>query len=169
MNPESCTQSPTGVSEIPPPGSAPRPLTQFLTYRILRLHHALNAQAVAILTEVSGISLGQWRILAMVGSGGALTARDVARRTGFDPAFISRTVRSLEETGFLRTARSDVDRRVMTLELTARGAELHDRTLPFMQARQEALLAALAPEERDAIFRIIDKLERAAQRREFTA
>ena len=58
---------------------------------------------------------------------------------------------------------------MVTLKLTARGAELHDRTLPFMQARQEALLAALAPEERDAIFRIIDKLERAAQRREFTA
>ena len=169
MNPESGTESPTGVSEVPPSGSAPRPLTQFLTYRILRLHHALNAQAVAILAEVSGISLGQWRILAMVGSGGALTARDLARRTGFDPAFISRTVRSLEETGLLRTARSAVDRRVVTLELTASGAELHDRTLPFMQARQEALLAVLAPGEQDAIFRIIDKLERAAQRREFAA
>ena len=57
----------------------------------------------------------------------------------------------------------------MTLELTGRGADLHDLTLPFMQARQEALLAALGPEERDAIFHIIDKLERAAQRREFTA
>ena len=169
MSPETSPHSSPRAPENPPAGPAPRPLTQFLTYRILRLHHALNAQAVAILTEVSGISLGQWRILAMVGSGGALTARDVARRTGFDPAFISRTVRSLEETGLLRTARSDVDRRVMTLELTARGAELHDRTLPFMQARQEALLAALAPEERDAIFRVIDKLERAAQRREFTA
>jgi len=169
MSPETSPHSSPSAPENPPAEPAPRPLTQFLTYRILRLHHALNAQAVAILTEVSGISLGQWRILAMVGSGGALTARDVARRTGFDPAFISRTVRSLEERGLLRTARSDVDRRVMTIEPTAAGVELHDRTLPFMRVRQEALLAALAPEERDAIFRIIDKLERAAQRREFGA
>ena len=169
MSPDSGPKSTSGASETPPGGRALRPLTQFLTYRILRLHHALNAQAVAMLAEISGISLGQWRILAMVGSGGALTARDVARRTGFDPAFISRTVRSLEERGLLRTARSDADRRVMTIELTAAGVELHDRTLPFMRARQEALLAALAPEERDAIFHIIDKLERAAQRREFAA
>ena len=37
-----------------------------------------------------------------------------------------------------------------------------------MQARREALLDALSPEERDAIFRIIDKLESAAKRRTFT-
>ena len=34
-----------------------------------------------------------------------------------------------------------------------------------MQARQDALLEALAPEERDAIFGIIDKLEQGARRR----
>ena len=167
MTPESGSESSLGVPEAPPAGAASRPLTQFLTYRVLRLHHALNAQAVAILARVSGLNLGQWRTLAMIGSGDALTASDLARRTGLDPAFISRTVRSLEEAGLLRTARSDADRRVVTIELTGKGAKLHRRTLPFMQARQEALLAALAPEERDAIFRIIDKLERAARRREF--
>ena len=169
MTPESGSEPSLGVLRTPPGGATFRPLTRFLTYRILRLHHALNAQAVAILAEVGGISLGQWRVLAMIGSGGALTARDLARRTGLDPAFISRTMRSLERAGFVRTARSDADRRVVTVELTAEGAELHDRTLPVMQARQEALLQALAPDERDAIFRIIDKLERAARRRGFTA
>ena len=148
---------------------APRPLSKFLTYRIARLHHAMNAQAAAILAEVSGISLGQWRVLAVVGSGGAMTARDLAGYSGYDPAFISRTIRSLEVAGLVRTARSDADRRVLTIALTGKGGELYARTLPFMQARQEALLAALAPDERAAVFRIIEKLERAAERREFTA
>ena len=169
MSPESTHEPSTGLPETLSSGAAPRPLTRFLTYRILRLHQALNAQAVAILTDVSGISLGQWRVLAMVGSDAEMTAREVARRTGFDPAFISRTVRSLEMAGLVRTARSGTDRRVVQIELTEKGAELHRRTLPFMRARQEALLAALAPEEREAVFRIIDKLERAAQRREFGA
>ena len=144
-----------------------RPLTQFLTYRVLRLHQALNAQAIAVLDEVSGISPGQWRILAMVGSGGALTARDLARSTGFDPALISRTVHALEKTGLLQTARSGPDRRVLAVELTEAGAEVHDRTLPIMQARQEALLGALTRAEQRAIFRIIDKLEEAARQRDF--
>lgn len=149
-------------------GATPRALTQFLTYRILRLHHALNAQAVAILSEVSGIGLGQWRVLAMVGSGGVMTARELARVTDLDPAFISRTVRSLEAAGLLWTARSDADRRVLKIGPTPDGTKLYARTLPFMQARQEALLDALSPDERAAIFRIIDKLESAAKRRTFT-
>ena len=37
-----------------------------------------------------------------------------------------------------------------------------------MQARQEALLDALSPDERAAIFGMIDKLENAARRRDFT-
>lgn len=149
--------------------AGPPPLTQFLTYRIARLHHAMNAQAVAILAEVSGISLGQWRVLAVVGSGGAMTARDLARHAGYDPAFISRTVRALEVAGLVRTSRSDADRRMLSIALTGQGGELYARTLPFMHARQEALLGALAPDERDAVFVIIEKLERAAERRKFTA
>ena len=158
---------PTPDSGTPPAGDAPRPLTEFLTYRIVRLHQALNAQAIAVLNEVSGISLSQWRILAMVGSGGALTARDLARSTGFDPALISRTVHALEKAGLVRTARSGADRRVLTVAPTAAGAEIHERTLPIMRARQEALLGALTPEERSAVFRIIDKLERAARQLDF--
>ena len=145
------------------------PLTQFLTCRILCLHHALDAQAVAILSDISGIGPGQWRVLAMVGAGGVMTARGLARATGLDPAFISRTVRSLEDASLLWTARPDADRRVVTIGLTAHGTELYARTLSFKQARQEALLEALSPDERDAIFRIIDALESAARRRKFTA
>lgn len=168
MSSESDPESPPAGPGTPAPGTAPRPLTQFLTYRILRLHHALNAQAVAVLSEVSGIGLGQWRVLAMVGAGGVMTARDLARATGLDPGFISRTVRSLEAAELLWTARSDADRRILTIGPTADGTALYARTLPFMQARQEALLDALSPDERAAIFGMIDKLENAARRRDFT-
>ena len=99
-------QPPSAVRGGPAPGPAPRPLTQFLTCRILRLHHALDAQAVAILSDISGIGLGQWRVLAMVGAGGVMTARDPARATGLDPAFISRTVRSLEDASLLWTGQA---------------------------------------------------------------
>ena len=169
MSPESAREPSHAASERQPSVVATRPLAQFLTYRVARLHQALNAQAVSILSDVSGISLGQWRVMVMIGWGGVKTARELTRSTGFDPAFISRTVRSLEDAGLLRTERSSADRRVVNMELTEEGAKLHDRTLPHMQARQEALLAALAPEEREAIFGIIDKLELEARQRGIAA
>lgn len=147
--------------------STHRELTQFLSYRVVRLHHALNAQAISVLDRVTGISLPQWRIIAMVGSGAATSSRDIARKSIIDPALISRTVKGLEAEGLLETARQDSDRRVIGLSLTPQGQKVYDRTLPHMQARQDSLISALDSAEQDAIFRIFDKLEMAADRREF--
>lgn len=155
------------ASEPAPPKEAPREITEFLSYRIVRLHHALNAQAASVLDRVAGLSLGQWRIMAMVGSGTARTARDIARKSILDPAAISRAVRSLEQDGLLTSSRTDADRRVVTLTLTPAGFQTFENTLPRMQARQDALLDALDPGERDAVFGILEKLENAAGRREF--
>lgn len=147
--------------------SRPRELTQFLSYRVVRLHHALNAQAVALLDDVAGVTLLQWRVIAMVGSGTATSSRDIAQKTIIDPALISRTVKVLQELKLLATERQDEDRRVVNLSLTPQGREIYDRTLPHMQARQESLLDALDPSEQEAVFHILEKLELAAERRGF--
>lgn len=147
--------------------SRPRELTQFLSYRVVRLHHALNAQAVALLDDVAGVTLLQWRVIAMVGSGTATSSRDIAQKTIIDPALISRTVKVLQELKLLATERQDEDRRVVNLSLTLQGREIYDRTLPHMQARQESLLDALDPSEQEAVFQILQKLELAAERRGF--
>ena len=142
-------------------------LTQFLSYRIVRLHHALNAQAVSVLDRVAGITLLQWRVIAMVGSGTATSARDIVRQSIIDPALISRTVKGLEAKGILMTSRQNADRRVVNLTLTSKGRAIFDKTLPHMQGRQQSLIDALDPTEQAVIFRILDKLEMAADRREF--
>ena len=142
-------------------------LTQFLTYRVVKLHNALNAQAVAVLDRVAGITLAQWRIIALVGSGTAKTARDIAQKSIIAPAVTSRTTRVLEQAGLLSTRRPSADRRVLELHLTPRGRKIYEETLPHMQARQRALLSALTPVEREMISEIFDKLEVAAARREF--
>ena len=144
-----------------------RELTQFLSYRVVRLHHALNAQAVSVLDKVAGITLLQWRVIAMVGSGTTTSARDIARKSIIDPALISRTVKGLETRDLLKTSRQSADRRILNLELTPKGRAIFERTLPHMQGRQQSLIDALDPAEQQAIFRIFDKLEMAADRRDF--
>ena len=158
------SSDPATDAEVP----QPRELNQFLTYRVVRVHHALNAQAVAVLDRVAGITLPQWRVLAMVGSGMATTARDIAKKSIIDPAMISRTVHGLEEAGHMTTSRPDSDRRVLEITLTETGREVYERILPHMQARQQSLLSALEPSERDVIYKILDKLEVAAEQREFS-
>ena len=155
------------VSDSSPGSFSRRILSEFLSFRVVRLHHALNAQTAAVLDRVAGISLAQWRVLVMVGTGTATTARDISRKSIIDPAMISRTTRALEDAGLLRTHRPESDRRVLELSLTPKGREIYDRTLPYMQARQDTLLDHLDPDERKAIFRILEKLEAAAWERGF--
>ena len=144
-----------------------RPLSRFLSFRILRAHLALNAQAAAILEDVAGVTLNQWRVISIVGSGDARTTRALAAVSGLDPAVISRTIRTLEERGLIVATRLEEDRRTLALALTKAGAEVFDRTLPVMQARQQWLFDALDPQERKTILSSLEKIELAAERRNF--
>jgi DNA-binding MarR family transcriptional regulator len=145
---------------------ANRPFKRFVTYRVLRLHLAMNAQSEEILARVAQISLAQWRVLSMVG-GGVTTSRGVVTASGFDPGYISKNIRKLELAGMITAERLPEDRRTLALQLTDKGAEIYERTFPIMQARQEAMLGSLTSAERDVVFNIIDKLEIATEQREF--
>lgn len=153
--------------DTPPRAVTASDLTQFLSYRLMRLHSALNAQATAILAG-HGLLLGQWRIIAICGEGVAHTSRDLGKFFGLDPAFVSRTLRSLESAGHVIISRRDTDRRLLFVALTESGQALYETVLPIMQERQQALLDALSEEERAMIFPILDKLETAAERRSFS-
>lgn len=146
-----------------------RPIHQFLTYRLLKAHLALNAQATAVLDQMAGITLGQWRVLAFVGSGDVRTSRAVTAASGLDPAQISRSLRALEKEGLIKTDRLPEDRRTLELSLTDKGREAFDAILPVMQARQRHLLDALSADERKMILSALEKLEIASERRDFTS
>jgi len=146
-----------------------RPIHQFLTYRLLKTHLALNAQASAVLDRTAGITLGQWRVLAFIGSGDVRTSRAVTAASGLDPAQTSRSLKALEEEGLIKSDRLPEDRRTLELSLTDKGREAFEAILPLMQARQQHLLDALSPDERKVILSALEKLEIASERRDFTS
>ena len=136
----------------------PEPIQGFLTFRIARAHFALNAQAVSIL-KPWGISQSEWRMLAVIGSGAGATVRDCIRETKLAPAVVSRAVASLERRELIHSWRSETDRRILGVDLTEAGSKLHDQILPLMQQRQQRLLNALRPEERETFLGVLDRIE----------
>ena len=144
-----------------------RPIQQFLTYRLLKAHLALNAQATAVLDKAAGITLGQWRVLAFVGAGDIRTSRALSAVSGLDPAQISRSLKALEEEGLINVDRLPEDRRTLELSLTDKGRKAFDVILPVMQSRQQHLMDALSPDERKLILGALEKLELASERRDF--
>jgi DNA-binding MarR family transcriptional regulator len=146
-----------------PAGRKGVPVEQFLTYRVHALHVALNRQAIEILDRASGLRLPEWRVISLLGNGGALNASTIGQNSVTDKGLLSRTLAALEKRGLIRTARDARDQRSVTVRLTRKGQAVYDKTIPHMRARHRLLMKALNKSEQTAVFAIIDKLLRAAE------
>ena len=146
---------------------ADRPLQLFITYRLSMLSGKLNRQANRVLKKAGNLRVPEWRILALLNLHGEMNGSRIADLVNVDPGLVSRSLRALETRGLIATRRSDDDRRNALTSLTAAGRALHAKVLPAMQRRQQYLLSVLTADERAALLRITDKLQIAADVREF--
>ena len=144
-----------------------RQLQQFLTFRLARLQARLNVQASRVLSEHAGLTLMQWRVLALAGSMGPHSSSALARAAAIDKGLFSRNLKSLIDAGLAQTKADKTDQRQQVVTLTAKGRALHEHTLPVMQARQAFLLDQLSRREQDVVFSILEKLDTAAAAIEF--
>jgi DNA-binding MarR family transcriptional regulator len=140
-----------------------QPLRMFLTYRLSRVQAKLNAQANAILQDHSGLTLSQWRIVALVGAAGQTRLSDLAREAALDKGLLSRNLKALVADGLVASKQDDIDLRVQHLSLTDRGRAVFDHTLPKMRARQRHLRASLTQSELDSLYSALDRLEISAE------
>lgn len=144
------------------------PLQLYLTYRLSVLSAKLNRQAGMVLKRAGNLRVPEWRILSLLLVHREMNGSEVTDIVGFDPGLISRTFRALEQRGLISVRRTDDDRRSAYMSLTRAGRALHAKVQPMMERRQRHLLSALTAEERAAFLRIVDKLQVAADARDFT-
>jgi len=133
-------------------------LEDFLTVRFLVLGRALDRQAKRVYGESFGLTMVQWRIIAMLGEGKIGQVNDLAHNMSYDKALVSRGVADLVEQGYLSRAVNEEDFRSMNLSMTERGHELHRELMAFGRQRQRKLLMALSPAERKSLYSIMNTL-----------
>lgn len=138
------------------------PIGQFLTYRMARVQAKLNAQATRLLKEEAGLTLTQWRLLALIGATGRATAAQLSRLAAMDKGLISRNLKCLTEAGLVVITPDSIDHRAQHLELSAEGKEIFESTLPRMHERQAALRSRLENDELRHFLSALEKLESAA-------
>ena len=143
------------------------PLHQYLTYRLSRVQAKLNAQGSKVLRDTVGLTLTQWRVVALVGAAGTTRLSALAREAALDKGLLSRNLKSLIEDGIVLSEPDDLDHRVQHLSLSAKGQDLFNRALPVTRRRQDWLRKDLTEEEIRTFRRVLDKLEIAADRQEF--
>ncbi|WBU56396.1 MarR family winged helix-turn-helix transcriptional regulator [Paracoccus sediminicola] len=133
-------------------------LDGFLPYLLNNAAESTSRAFSAHYRRDHGMTRAQWRIMAHLGSFGALTATEICRRGFLEKSKVSRAVAALEEAGLVRRAPSDSDRRAELLSLTARGRDVHAELSAYAQDFQSGLVQRLGPERAATLAQILDEL-----------
>jgi DNA-binding MarR family transcriptional regulator len=99
-------------------------LEHFIPYRLSVLANTVSAALAGAYASRFGLTIPQWRVIAVLARVPGLSAADVAERTAMDKVAVSRAVTGLTRAGRVSRALAASDRRRSVLSLTARGQYL---------------------------------------------
>jgi DNA-binding MarR family transcriptional regulator len=133
-------------------------LDHFLPYRLSILSNRASDAIARHYSDRFGLSVPEWRVMAVLGQTPGMSARDVAQRTAMDKVQVSRAVASLVDARRVNREGDETDGRVTRLSLTAKGQAIYDEVVPLALHLEEVFLAALTPDERKTLNRLMDKL-----------
>jgi DNA-binding MarR family transcriptional regulator len=125
-------------------------LEHFLPYRLSVLSNVLSTAIAAAYEDRFGLTIPEWRVIAVLTRYPGLSAREVAGRTRMDAVAVSRAVNRLLKAGRLRRAMAADDRRRSVLQVSAAGAALYREVAPLALEYERELLQTLDPRSREA-------------------
>lgn len=138
-------------------------LDRFLPYRLSVLTNVVSSTIAEAYQRRFGLSIPEWRVLAVLARHPGVSAAEVARLTRMDAVAVSRAVARLLAAGRLRRTIARDDRRRSVLAVTATGTAVYREVAPLALGYERELLATLDAAERAALDRALDTLTTRAQ------
>jgi len=138
-------------------------LRSFLPYRLSIAANAVSLVIAAAYEERFGLSVPEWRLIAVLHEHGGCTQQDLVRLTLMDKVAVSRAAVALARRGLLDRTRDLNDGRARRLRLSKTGQELHRRITPAALNYEAELLASFSASEIAALREMLERIEGAAK------
>ena len=156
---------------MPAPANVPAlSLDRFVPYRLSVLANTVSAALSGAYARRFGLTVPEWRVIAVLARTPGLSAAEVAARTAMDKVAVSRAVAGLARSGRVRQTQAAHDRRRSVLTLTTRGRSVYRRIVPLALAYERHLLEALSAEEQakfgELLARLLDRSRRLGPARD---
>jgi DNA-binding MarR family transcriptional regulator len=139
-------------------------LHTFLPYRLSIAANAVSHIIATAYEERFGITVPEWRLIAVLHEHGSCTQQDLVRLTLMDKVAVSRASITLAKRKIINRIRDAEDGRAWRLELSREGQELHRRISPAALKYETELLSSFTAEESAALREMLERLERTAKR-----
>src|SRR3954467_7860470 len=130
-------------------------LEKFLPYRLSVLSNTVSSAIAAAYFANFGLSIPEWRVMAILAANPGLSAAEVTARTAMDKVAVSRAVATLLAATRLRRTTAPADRRRTHLALTAAGKRVYAQVVPMALDYERRLIAPLSKVERSTLDRIL--------------
>jgi len=139
-------------------------LERFVPYQLSVLTNIVSMSIAHAYEREFGLTIPQWRVIAVLARYPKLSAIEVAARTAMDKVAVSRAVQGLLATRRVVRSYDKGDRRRSVLRLSALGRSVYTRVAPLALGYEKRLLDALSNSDRRALDRLIGRLiERARE------
>jgi DNA-binding MarR family transcriptional regulator len=133
-------------------------LDHFTPYRLSVVTNRVSSAIARHYADRFGLTIPEWRVMAVLGQAPGLSAREVATRTAMDKVQVSRAVASLLAAKRLTRTAHAKDGRVAHLSLSLKGREIYNQVVPVALALEKRFLSVLSPQERKALDDLLAKL-----------
>jgi len=139
----------------------PLELEGFLPFRVAVVSHRMSRGLARRYEARFGISIPEWRCLAVLARREQLTAGELAERASLDKVQVSRAISRLQARAVVAREVDDRDRRAIRLSITPAGEALFGEIAEVARAWEREVTRALGLSERRTLDRVLAKLEAA--------
>jgi DNA-binding MarR family transcriptional regulator len=144
------------------PDSALR-LDGYLPYRLSVASNAVSRLIARAYEDRFGLTIPQWRLIAVLAEDGPLTQQAIGTRTVMDKVTVSRATQGLVKRRLVERAPHDADGRSHHLALSQAGERLYSEISPVALEYEARLLQQFDPAAVAELKRVLQHLERAAE------
>lgn len=133
-------------------------LAEFMPYQLSVTSNAVSGRIALEYRNRFGLSIPEWRVMAVLGDSGMLTQRDLTRMTLMDKVAVNRACKTLEERGLATRLPNEQDGRSHLVELTEAGCRMHGEIMPLAIEMEGRIFSGLSAEERQLFRDLLKKV-----------
>ena len=123
------------------------PLADFLPYQLSITSNAVSGRIAVEYRQHFGLSIPEWRVMAILGDSGSMTQRDLTQHTLMDKVAVNRACKVLEDRQLAERTPNEQDGRSHHLELSATGREMYAKIMPLAKEMERRLFEGFSEEE----------------------
>src|SRR5688572_16198656 len=133
-------------------------IKDLISYQVHTVANLLSRGAELRYRREFGVSLWEWRTVALLGAAEPQSLGDLARAAGIDKSQMSRVVSGLTKRKLVMRAANDEDGRGVQLRLSKSGRKLYTGLIGAAAQRDAALRDCLSANEKNVFERALTKL-----------